>query len=149
LVGYAIFLAFVDEARMREFIWAIAFLYLGALTIWLIMPVAPPWYVREHGCMIDPTAVARAGGLARADHLLGIRYFEAFYAKSPAIFGAFPSLHCAFPMLSLLIGWRKAGWSTRPLHLLYAGSMFVASLYLDHHWTIDGMAGWLLAALCV
>jgi len=41
------------------------------------------------------------------------------------------------------------GWKTRPLHLLYAGSMLMASVYLDHHWLVDGMFGWLISVVGV
>jgi membrane-associated phospholipid phosphatase len=98
---------------------------------------------------MDASSPPSAAGLLRVDHLLGISYFQDFYSRGMTTFGAFPSMHCAFPMVGLLTAWRVAGWKTRPLHLLYAGSMLMASVYLDHHWLVDGMFGWLISIVGV
>jgi inositol phosphorylceramide synthase catalytic subunit len=146
---YAVYLYVRDRPRMVHFLWAFGICHLLAFTIWMIMPVAPPWYVRAYGCGIDMTALSSPARLGRVDDLLGIRYFHAFYSRSANVFGAIPSLHCALPMLGLFSAWSKIGWRTRPLHILYAASMIVASLYLDHHWVVDGLAGITLAAVAV
>src|SRR5580658_6208920 len=76
VIGYAVYLSFVDELRARQFIWAVTVAYLLAIVIYVVLPVAPPWYVRTHGCTIDTSALPSAAGLLRVDNLLGIRYFE-------------------------------------------------------------------------
>jgi membrane-associated phospholipid phosphatase len=38
---------------------------------------------------------------------------------------------------------------TKPLHVAYTLVMFTASVYLDHHWIFDGLAGWTIAGLSV
>lgn len=146
LAGYATYLSFIDESRSRQFIWAVAIAYLLAIAIWMAVPTAPPWYVQAYGCAINVSALASAGGLVRVDHLLGMTYFQEFYGHSPAIFAAFPSMHCAFPVIGLIVGWRGATWVTRPIHVFYALAMFGGSIYLDHHWIVDGIAGWCVAA---
>jgi membrane-associated phospholipid phosphatase len=60
-----------------------------------------------------------------------------------------PSLHCAFPAIGLLTAWHAAGWKTRPLHVFYTLWMFAASVYLDHHWALDGLVAWVMAAVAV
>src|SRR5579872_2574289 len=147
VAGYAVYLSFVDEPRSRQFVWAVAITYLLAIAVWMAVPVAPPWYLRLHGCAINVSAPASAAGLLRADSLLGVHYFASIYTKSPAIFAAFPSMHCAFPVIALLVSWRAISWRTRPIHIVYAAAMFVGSVYLDHHWIIDGIAGWVIAAI--
>jgi hypothetical protein len=52
-------------------------------------------------------------------------------------------------MIGLLTAWRSAGWKTRPIHVVYALTMFVGSNYLDHHWLWDGIAGVALACVSV
>ncbi len=146
VAGYAVYLSFIDELRSRQFIWAVTITYLMAIAIWMALPTPPPWYVRAYGCGINVSAPASAAGLMRVDHLLGISYFQYFYSHSPAIFAAFPSMHCAFPVIGLLVGWRGATWITRPIHVFYALAMFAGSIYLDHHWIIDGLGGWSIAA---
>lgn len=151
-VTYGLYLFFTDRARLRRFAWNLSVVYVIAFVVWLVFPVAPPWYVREHGCSIIADALPSAAGLLRVDRLLGIHYFQGFYAKSPDVFGAIPSLHCAYAMIGVATSWRVATWRTWPVHLLYVFTMFAASVYLGHHWVVDGLAGWLavlIAALIV
>jgi hypothetical protein len=115
----------------------------------MALPAAPPWYVRAHGCSVSMSALPSAAGLLRVDQLFGIHYYENLYSRASFVFGAMPSMHCAYPVLGLLTAWRAASWKTRPLHLLYALTMLVGSSYLDHHWVWDAVAGIALAAVAV
>ena len=117
--------------------------------MWLSVPAAPPWYLRAHGCAIDLSAAPSPAALARVDSLLGITYFHRFYSRASSVFGALPSMHCAFPLIGLLTAWRAAGWKTRPIHIVYTLVMAAAAVYLDHHWVIDVLAGWLVAVVSV
>ena len=78
-----------------------------------------------------------------------ISYFHDFYARAASVFGALPSMHCAYPLIGLLTAWRAATWRTRPIHIAYTLIMFTASLYLDHHWLVDGLCGWAMAVFAV
>lgn len=149
VLGYGLYLYTVDRPRMSRFLWSFCVANLIAFVIWLVLPVAPPWYHRIHGCAVDLAAAPSAAGLRRVDAVLGIRYFQTFYGKSNYVFGAMPSLHCTYPMIGLLTAWRHTGWKTRPLHCLYVLWMFCASVYLDHHYVLDGLAGFALAGCCV
>jgi membrane-associated phospholipid phosphatase len=146
---YALYLFVRDRERMAFYLWAFAVAHLIGFAMWLIVPAAPPWYIRLNGCAIDVKAAANAAGLLRVDDLLGITYFKQFYGRAANAFGAMPSLHVVFPLIGLLTAIRKATWRTWPLHILYAGSMLVASVYLDHHWILDGLAGALVAVAAV
>jgi hypothetical protein len=146
---YAGYLFFVDRARMQHFLWSLAFGYLILFAVWAIFPAAPPWYIRAHGCVIDTGVAASPAGLLRIDQWLGISYFEAFYSRATTVFGAMPSMHCATPMIGLLTAWRAATPLTRSVHVGYTLTMLAASIYLDHHWLLDGLAGWLLAGVAV
>jgi inositol phosphorylceramide synthase catalytic subunit len=149
-LGYASYLYFKDRPRMRHFLWSFAVANFIAYGLWLLVPAAPPWYLRSHGCTIDIAArPSEAAALARVDSLLGIDYFHAFYSRASSVFGAVPSMHAAYPMLGLLTAWKHSGWRTRPLHLFYVAWMASAALYLDHHWALDVIAGWLVAAVAV
>lgn len=149
VIAYAAYLYIKDRPRMRRYLLAFAIANYLSFVIWLVLPAAPPWYVRAHGCAIDIHALPSPAGLARVDELLGIHYYATFYGRAASVFGAMPSMHCAYPMLGLLTAWRSTTWKTRPLHLLYAVTMFVASNYLDHHWVWDGLMGWMTAFVAV
>jgi len=146
---YAIYLYFHDRDRMRHYLMAFGIAHFLAFAIYMIMPAAPPWYLRAHGCVIDMAALPSPARLARVDDYLGIGYFKAFYSRNANVFGAMPSLHNALPVLGLLTAWPKIGWRTRPIHIAYVAVMFVASVYLDHHWILDGIAGALVALVAV
>lgn len=146
---YAAYLYFVDRPRMRHYLWSYAIANYISFAMWLVVPAAPPWYVRAHGCVIDVAALPNPGGLARVDALLGIDYFATFYSRASSVFGAMPSMHCAYPLIGLLTAWRFASWKTRPLHIVYTALMFSAAVYLDHHWILDGLAGWAIALVAV
>lgn len=146
---YAGFLFFHDRPRMRYFLWSFAIANFIAFAVWVLVPAAPPWYVRNHGCEVDLSVPAHAAGLLRVDGIIGFPYFEGFYSRASQVFGALPSMHCAFPVLGLLTAWRFTGWRTRWIHVVYASTMFAASVYLDHHWIVDGIAGWGVAVTAV
>lgn len=148
-VVYVCWLFYADRARLDHYLWALLLTYLVTFATWLAVPAAPPWYIQAHGCVIDVGVAPSAAALSRVDQLFGIDYFQAFYGRGPITFGALPSMHCAFPMIGLLVAWRSSSWRTRPLHLLYAGSMILASVYLGHHWLLDGLLGWLISAAAV
>ena len=146
---YSAFLYFVDKPRMRRYLWAFAIANFISFVVWMAFPAAPPWYVRAHGCQVSMSDLPSAGGLLRVDQLFGMHYYQSLYSRAASVFGAMPSMHCAYPMLGLLTAWRAASWKTRPVHVLYAVTMFVGSNYLDHHWLWDGIAGVTLATLSV
>lgn len=149
VLGYGVYLHRVDRPRMARFLWSFFVANVIAFGIWLAVPVAPPWYYRAHGCLADLAVRPSPAGLARVDALLNIGYFQAFYGKSTYVFGAMPSLHCTYPMIGLLTAWRHVDWRTRPLHLAYVTLMFCASVYLDHHYVLDGLVGFALAGFSV
>jgi membrane-associated phospholipid phosphatase len=149
-LAYASYLYVKDRPRMRRFLWAFAIANVMSYALWLLVPAAPPWYVRTYGCAIDLHALPSEGAaLARADQALGVSYFHAFYSRASSVFGAMPSMHCAYPTLGLLTAWRSSTWRTRPLHLFYVFWMAGAAVYLDHHWLLDVLGGWLVAIVAV
>ncbi len=146
---YSGYLYFVDRPRMRRYLWAFAIANFISFVVWMVFPAAPPWYIRANGCDVSMAALPSAAGLLRVDQLFGIQYYEQLYSRAASVFGAMPSMHCAYPMLGLLTAWRSVTWKTRPIHVLYAVTMFVGSNYLDHHWIWDGLAGIALACVAV
>lgn len=149
VLAYAGYLFVKDRKRMRVYLWAFAIGNFMSFACWLIVPAAPPWYLRAHGCVIDAAALPNPAGLARVDALLGIDYYATFYSRASSIFGALPSMHCAYPLIGLLSAWRASSWRTRPIHVAYTVVMAAAAVYLDHHWVLDVLAGWGVAVVAV
>jgi hypothetical protein len=144
----AIYMYFRDRAAMKRFAWGwFALNVLGFIT-YHGLPAAPPWYLHEHGCAIDlATRPTEGAALMRVDAMLGIHFFHGMYARGSSVFGALPSLHCAYPLLLVLEGWKSFKPWMRVLAILYWFSMVFAAVYLDHHWLIDAIVGGSYAVL--
>lgn len=124
--------------------WALLGLNLTGYAVYLLYPAAPPWYVDRHG--LGPavlTALPEAAGAARFDALLGVNWFAGYYGRNANVFGAIPSLHVGQTFLAVLYAWqfRSLRGFTTGFWLLVC----FASVYLNHHYVIDGLAGMALA----
>ena len=138
----AVFLAVRDPAAMKRFTWAFFATNVAGFVTYHLLPAAPPWYFHTHGCTVDLATHASEGpALMRVDAMLGVSYFHGMYSKASSVFGALPSLHCAYPFLVVLEGWRSFGPRLRVLSVAYWLLMIFASIYLDHHWLLDGILG--------
>jgi membrane-associated phospholipid phosphatase len=144
---FAVFASLRDAARGARFAWGFLLLNVIGFATYRLYPAAPPWYFHAHGCVVDLATRASEGpNLARVDGWLGFHLFAAMYARSSAVFGAMPSLHCAYALLIVLEGWALFGRWMRAVTAAYAGLMAFAAVYLDHHWILDVLAGHAYAA---
>jgi hypothetical protein len=131
-----------DRPAMRRFMWGFLLLNAAGFVTYHLLPAAPPWYYHAHGCAVDLSTKATEGpALARVDALLGVRYFHGMYSKASSVFGALPSLHCAYPLLLVLEGWRAFGTTLRIATVGYYVAMVFSAVYLDHHWVMDALLG--------
>lgn len=145
---YAIYLFATDEAACRRFCWGFFVLNVAGMITYHLLPAAPPWYFHKYGCVADLSLPSYEGwALARVDAALSLPYFRGFYGRASEVFGAFPSLHVAYPLLIVLEGWRRHRWLGRGLAIFYWLLMCGAAVYLDHHWVLDVVAGWAYAAV--
>jgi membrane-associated phospholipid phosphatase len=141
-LAFGVLAALRDPPRARRFAWGFLLLNVTGFVTYHLLPAAPPWYFHAHGCVVDLAARASEGpNLARVDQWLGVPYFHAMYASSSAVFGAMPSLHCAYALLVVLEGWTLFAWRMRAATVVFAGLMAFAAVYLDHHWILDVIAG--------
>jgi hypothetical protein len=124
--------------------WAFFLMYAAGFATYLIYPAAPPWYVDHYG--LGPavlTAPPEAAGAVRFDRLIGWPVFARYYGQSTNVFGAFPSLHCALPMLGLCYALRLR--SLRVAGALLLAAMTFAAVYLNHHYVVDVVGGCIYA----
>lgn len=141
-VATAIWLHVVDRPAMRRFTWGFFAMNVAGFATYHLFPAAPPWYFHAHGCAVDLATHASEGpALARVDAFLGISYFHGMYSKASSVFGAIPSLHCAYPLLVVIEGWRTFGTKLRVASVAYWLAMIFSAVYLDHHWVIDALVG--------
>lgn len=152
VLGFVVFLGAVDRSaagrrRLRALGWTFLGVNLAGYLTYLLWPVAPPWYVASRGFgPVDIHAVASPAALARWDDLVGIPYFKNFYAHATDVFGAMPSMHCAYPMLLLLFSIELGRPRLTAALGLFQLVMAFSAIYLQHHYMFDVLAGMTYAA---
>jgi len=142
-VVLAIYLLFHGhERRAVRFTWVFFVSNVIGFSLYYIYPAAPPWYVAAHGFTADLSVRASAAGAERFDQLVGFAVMASFYGKSADVFGAIPSLHVVYPMLALLYGWHLPRF--RVLAAVYLFLVCLSAVYLNHHYILDILIGFLL-----
>lgn len=132
---------------LRQFGWSFLAVNLLGFATYFVYPAAPPWYVAQYGLgparmdvHPDPAAAQRF------DALLHTNVFHDMYGKGIDVFGAYPSLHVAYPFLVVwltfqLPSWR---WARLPAIAFYL-LMCLSAVYLQHHYVVDLILGTLYA----
>jgi inositol phosphorylceramide synthase catalytic subunit len=134
------------RAEAKVVMWALLALALICYIIHVLHPTAPPWYVQRYGTgPAVVTAPPEAAGGLRFDRLLGVSWFSSEYSNSTDVFGAMPSLHVGQTFLAALFAWRYR--SLRVVATTFFGLVFLASVYLDQHYIVDGLVGMAIAGL--
>jgi len=125
--------------------FALAFLVVNLLgfATYFIYPVAPPWYVTQYGlgpARLDVHPAAAAA--SRFDLLLGTHLFDGIYGRGIDVYGAYPSLHVAYPLLAVWATFRAAElrWARAPAIAFFL-LMCLSAVYLQHHYVIDVLLG--------
>jgi len=137
-----LWLFFKGDRRVFFVTWGFFILNIAGWLTWVVWPAAPPWYADQYGlgpAVMD--ALPSAAGAARFDEVFGITLFHDFYSRNPNVFGAMPSLHCAYPTLVLWLSWGMRSKALKASCVLFAGLMYFSAVYLQHHYVLDVIAG--------
>jgi len=122
------------------FFWCWGLLNFVSVTAQLVWPTAPPWYVELYGT--KPPSYSMGGspaGLANADNILRFKLFAMVYGNSPVVFGSFPSLHGAWPIMITIF--TPNGKRFKIAGAIYASLVWWAAMYLNHHYLTDLLGG--------
>jgi hypothetical protein len=128
------------HTQTHALMWSMFWLNIICCSTYYWYPAAPPWYVDIYGlgpAQLD--AAPSAAGALRFDAILGVSLFTDFYAKSPNVFGAIPSLHVAFPLLSVYFAFKLK--SLRVFCSLFFLLICFSAVYLNHHYILDILWG--------
>ncbi|MFO7591740.1 MAG: phosphatase PAP2 family protein [Acidimicrobiia bacterium] len=129
--------------RHREWFHRYAILILGVclagFATYFILPAVPPWLASRDGALAPTTRVVHAVwdsiGIDSASKIFD---GDARLANPVA---ALPSLHAAWPLMTLLFLWRKVGrW--RWLLVAYNAAMVFVLVYGAEHYFSDILMGW-------
>ncbi|KAI5817534.1 hypothetical protein BZA77DRAFT_309821 [Pyronema omphalodes] len=140
----AIFL-FAAPGTLRVYSSSFGYMNLIGVMIQLCFPCAPPWYESLYG--MAPANYSMHGspaGLARIDALFGLKMYTSTFTASPLVFGAMPSLHSGCATMEALF---LAHVFPRGKWFFYSYVMWIwwSTLYLQHHYAVDLIAGSLLS----
>lgn len=131
-----------DRARFVRHMLAFAVMSFIAIAVYILIPVAPPWWVSLYG-MAKPTPelVAQANMTAAMDGAL----IQGMIRNAAQWFAAVPSLHGAYPVLLVLLALRDRSRLIIALMIVYGAAMWAATVLLNQHYVIDLIAGALIA----
>lgn len=125
------------------YLWCAGWVNLIAVFVQFVFPTAPPWFVDsavyDHNGKFLQSGNNEAG-FARLDALIGHSVFHGIYSKSPLKFGAFPSLHVAWPAIILV----NNPWFGKRFAWFHVVWIAWAALYSNHHYGVDALGGILL-----
>jgi membrane-associated phospholipid phosphatase len=134
---------FVRE-RSPRVMWALLCLNLLAFVTARCYPTAPPWYVARYGLgPAEASVPADPAGCTRFDQLVGAGVSAAYYGRSVDTFGAIPSLHVAYPLLTAYYAFQFG--AARSISVAFFLLMNFSAVYLNHHYVVDLIAGWAYA----
>ena len=130
------------RACFKQYVRAFTLLNFSAIAVYLLIPVAPPWWVTLNG-MSKPTPSL----VLNADMTLAMHgpLIQAMIRNASQWFAAVPSLHGAYPVLLFLLARRHASSAALVGLVLYGSAMWVATVVLNQHYVIDLIAGAILA----
>lgn len=132
--------------RSPALMWSFFWVNMIGYSTYYWYAAAPPWYVARYGLgPADMTAQASSAGCARFDQLLGTHFFSEFYGRSADVFGAIPSLHVAYPFLTVLFAYRFG--ALRGFAVSFYALMCFSAVYLNHHYVLDVIWGTAYAVL--
>jgi membrane-associated phospholipid phosphatase len=131
-----------SQARFHRMMRAFAYLNFAAILIYLLVPVAPPWWVSLYG-MAQPTSDLLAQ--MRMSSAMDGKLVTALIHNAAQWFAAVPSLHGAYPVLLFLLTLRERNKRMLAVLMAYAIAMWAATVMLNQHYIIDLIAGGLLA----
>lgn len=141
-IAFTIWLHF-KKSKKIAFRFACTFLLVNLIgfLMYYLLPAAPPWYVQEYGFTFNPDTPGHTAGLKRFDELLGIQLFTSMYEKSSNVFAAMPSLHSAYPLVTLYYGLKLKLGKINWLFALIALGIWLSAVYSGHHYIFDVLGG--------
>jgi membrane-associated phospholipid phosphatase len=132
-----------DRAAWLRWMRRYVTINFGALVVYIVYPMAPPWLASEEGFIEDPLPRLTGRGW---DDLGGLGRFDLVLQGVGNPVAAMPSLHAGIAGLVAMYGIWRLRSPLRFLLALYPLAMGFALVYYAEHYVVDLLAGWLLAA---
>jgi hypothetical protein len=134
----------IDRNRFLVHVRAFTLLHAIGILTYILLPVAPPWWVSLHGLtMPTPELFANTDIHAAMDGAI----IQRLIGNASQWFAAVPSLHGAYPVLLVLLQLRNGSKQLALAFAIYGLAMFAATVALNQHYIIDLLAGAVAALL--
>lgn len=125
--------------RVCAFYWTFGVANILGVAVQWMFPSAPPWWYD-----LSHTVENIQGNPAIfivLDEYFGNSFFVNLYSKSTIVYGSYPSLHAAWPVIACYFTlnkrhfWKNIVW---PVYLLW---IWWAAIYSKHHFIVDVLGG--------
>jgi membrane-associated phospholipid phosphatase len=130
-----------SRADFRRWMRRLLAISYGALVVYIVYPMAPPWWASREGALVPE--VRRLTGRGWED--LGITRLNLLLGGVGNRVAAMPSLHAGVAALVAVYAVYRLRSPWRWVLLLYPVAMGLALVYDGEHYVIDLLAGWALA----
>lgn len=127
----------------RRFVVGFLLLSYAGFITYIAFPAAPPWMASMRGLIPPIHQIAN-----QVWYAVGVQDFPSILQKVGANeVAAVPSLHAAYPMLTLLFVRRAFGGRAALAFLWYPVSMWIGIIYLGEHYVFDTLLGIMYAVV--
>lgn len=124
--------------------FALVFLLVNLIgfSIYYLHPAAPPWYIAQHGFEAVTGTKGSVAGLDGFGRITGWKVFDGLYARNSNVFGAMPSLHCAYTFVALIYAVKgRCGAAWIGVLAVVTLGIWATAVYSSHHYVLDMLAG--------
>lgn len=141
-ISFGIYLLLTHREK-EYFHFSLSFLLINFIgfIIYYAYPAAPPWYVALHGFSFNPHTAGETAGLGRFDAMIGFPVFKNMYSQSSNVFAAMPSLHAAYPTITVIYAFRNKVKYGIPFFILVMLGIWFGAVYSGHHYVLDILGG--------
>lgn len=146
-LAYSVFLYFKDKKRIFDYTYGFLLTCFIGFVVYYIYPAAPPWYYLTYGDSTNFRIPGSEGLLSDFDRILGVDIFKGIYAKGGNVFCAVPSLHSAYPVITLYTAVKRKNHIMTAFFSIWALGTWFAAVYSQHHYVIDVLLGILCAII--
>lgn len=140
----AFYLFFTKKTQLlRVFAWCFLVVNIFGFITYFVYPAAPPWYVTQYGLGVAHMDVQPyPAATHRFDLLFGTHFFDQIYGNGVDVFGAYPSLHVSYPLMTawMIFQVPELRWARGPAIGFFL-LMCLSAVYLQHHYVVDVLMG--------
>lgn len=141
LIGFIFWIK--DKEYFRNYFLALLILSYGAFITYIIFPAMPPWMASQQGLIPEVTKIMDKVFVSFAEPL---NLPSVYRIVSANMVAAVPSLHAAYPLLTLLFLVKKFKLKGL-LFLPYVFGIWFSIVYFGEHYVFDIAIGVLYAVL--